>query len=182
MRAVERLLPHIGGVDVNMGCPKKFSVQGGMGSALMRDLENASRIMKALVDRFSDRISVSCKIRVLKNYEDTLQYVLSMQATGIHWIAIHPRTAAEESAVPAKWYITKKILNTGLIKIPVLGSGDLFSPLDVHKFISFTGASGVILARGAIHNPAIFRLKARLLNSSQPLMTLTTTSSDEGAA
>lgn len=105
--AVEKLLPDISGVDVNMGCPKKFSVQGGMGAALMRNPDNAQEIMRALVERFGSKISVSCKIRVLKSYEETLRYVLSMQATGVHWISIHPRTAAEESRVPARWFIVK---------------------------------------------------------------------------
>ena len=92
-----------------------------------------------------------------------------MQATGIHWIAIHPRTAAEESRVPARWHLTKRLIDTGLVKIPVLGSGDLFSPLDVHKYLSFTGAQGVILARGAIHNPAIFRLKEKMQDCKTPM-------------
>jgi tRNA-dihydrouridine synthase 2 len=164
------VLPDIGGVDVNMGCPKKFSTQGGMGSALMRDVMNAKTIMKALVDNFADKISVSCKIRVLKTFQETLEYVLAMQEAGVHWISIHPRTAAEESRVPARWYTVKKLLDTGLIKIPVLGSGDLFSPLCVHKYLSYTGASGVILARGAIHNPRIFLLKSRLLDREVPLI------------
>ena len=169
-QAVDKLAQDIGGVDVNMGCPKKFSTQGGMGSALMRDLENAKAIMGALVTRFAGRMSVSCKIRVLRTFEDTLAYVLAMQETGIHWISIHPRTAAEESKVPARWYTVKRLLDTKLIKIPVLGSGDLFSPLCIHKYLSFTGASGCILARGAIHNPYIFKLKASLLNRSAKLV------------
>ena len=110
---MEKLLPDIGGVDVNMGCPKKFSVQGGMGSALMRNIENAATIMRTLVERFGNVISVSCKIRVLKTFEETLNYVLAMQATGIHWISIHPRTSAEESKVPAKWHLVRKLLETG---------------------------------------------------------------------
>jgi len=75
---VKRLLPDISGVDVNMGCPKKFSVHGGMGAALMRTPDNAKSIMKALVDNFGGKISVSCKIRVLDNFDDTLKYVLDM--------------------------------------------------------------------------------------------------------
>jgi len=68
----------ISGVDVNMGCPKKFSTVGGMGSALMKDLDNARKIMKALVDNFGKRISVSCKIRVFDDFESSLNYVLEM--------------------------------------------------------------------------------------------------------
>ena len=105
--AVRILKDDISGVDVNMGCPKKFSTTGGMGSALMNDLNNAKNIMKALVDNFGTVMSVSCKIRVLLSFEDTLKYVLAMQEAGVHWISIHPRTASEESRVPAKWWIIK---------------------------------------------------------------------------
>ena len=66
--------------------------------------------------------------------------------------------------------MVKRILETGLIKIPVLGSGDLFSPLDINKYLSFSGATGVIVARGAIHNPAIFRLKGRIFDLITPLL------------
>jgi tRNA-dihydrouridine synthase 2 len=104
---VERLLPDITGVDVNMGCPKSFSTSGGMGSALMKEPENAQAIMRALVQKFGDKISVSCKIRVLRSYEETLKYILMMQEAGVHWISIHPRTAAEETRVPARWYTIK---------------------------------------------------------------------------
>jgi tRNA-dihydrouridine synthase 2 len=55
----------IHGVDVNMGCPMKFSTSGGMGAALMKDPENARNIMRSLVDKFGEKLSVSCKIRCL---------------------------------------------------------------------------------------------------------------------
>ena len=83
----------------------------------------------------------------------------------VHWIAIHPRTAAEKSRVPAKWYLTKRFLESGLIKIPVLGSGDLFSSKDVQRFLKFTKSHGVIIARGAIHNPAIFSERELMLDT-----------------
>ncbi|CDW87538.1 trna-dihydrouridine synthase 2-like [Stylonychia lemnae] len=164
IQAVEKVQEDICGVDVNMGCPKKFSVGGGMGSALMRDIDNAKFIMKSLVDKFGQLMSVSCKIRVLGTFEETMNYILAMQDAGVHWISIHPRTAAQESKVPARWFIVKKIIDSGLVKIPVLGSGDLFSPIDINQFIQFTGASGVIVARGAIHNCALFTQKQEMLN------------------
>ncbi len=96
--------------------------------------------MQALVDNFGSKLSVSCKIRVFDDFDKSLDYVLDMQAAGIDWISMHPRTAAEESRVPARWHIVKRIIDSGLVKIPVLGSGDMFSPFDVNKFIRFTGA------------------------------------------
>lgn len=82
----------------------------------------------------------------------------------MHWISIHPRLAAEESRCPARWYEIKQIIDTGLVKIPILGSGDMLSALDINKFLQFTGANGAIVARGAIHYPAIFKLKESILN------------------
>jgi len=79
-------------------------------------------------------------------------------------MSIHPRTQAEKSRVPAKWYIIKRVLESGLIKIPILGSGDMFSVVDINKFLNFTKANGVIIARGAIHNPAIFVHKKDMIN------------------
>mmetsp|Transcript_35685 Transcript_35685/g.34722 ORF Transcript_35685/g.34722 Transcript_35685/m.34722 type:complete len:124 (-) Transcript_35685:679-1050(-) len=123
-----------------MGCPKKFSIQGGMGSALMKNRENAKNIMKGLVDTFGQLISVSCKIRALDTFEETLSYVLDMQSCGIHFLSIHPRTQQDETKVPARWYLIKKVIESGEVKIPIFGSGDLFSPQDISKFMSFTGA------------------------------------------
>ena len=78
-----------------MGCPMKFSTSGGMGAALMKDLENAKKIMKTLVDTYGDELSVSCKIRSLDTFEETLQFVLEMQNySGVHFISLHPRTEA----------------------------------------------------------------------------------------
>ena len=61
-----------------MGCPVKFSTSGGMGSELMKNLHNSKSIMKALVDRFGKKLSISCKIRALDTYEETLNFMVQM--------------------------------------------------------------------------------------------------------
>jgi tRNA-dihydrouridine synthase len=63
--------------------------------------------------------------------------------------------------------MVKRFLESGLIKIPVLGSGDMFSSKDVNRFLKFTKAHGVIIARGAIHNPAIFNYKDHMLDTTE---------------
>ena len=98
VKATELVQNDICGVDVNMGCPMKFSTSGGMGAALMNDLENAKTIMKALKHNFGHKISISCKIRVLDNFEETLNFITTLQnETGIDFISVHPRTKAEKS-------------------------------------------------------------------------------------
>ena len=56
----------------------KFSTAGGMGAALMNDLDNAKEIMKALVDKFGEKISVSCKVRVLDDFDETLKFITTI--------------------------------------------------------------------------------------------------------
>ena len=121
----------------------------------MKDPKNAQAIMKELFESFGTKISISCKIRCLDSLESTLEFIEMMQPY-IHWISIHPRTQSEKSQVPAKWFLVQQIIKSGRVKIPIYGSGDMFSQADIVKFLKFTGAQGVLVARGAIHNPGIF--------------------------
>lgn len=76
-----------------MGCPKEFSITGGMGVALLAKPEKACHILKTLVTNVT--IPVSCKIRILNTGEDTLCLVQQLISTGIKAIAIHGRTRDE---------------------------------------------------------------------------------------
>lgn len=75
-----------------MGCPKEFSIKGGMGVALLAQPEKAYNILKTLVENLS--IPVTCKIRILETPEDTLK-VEKLVSSGIKAIAIHGRTRDE---------------------------------------------------------------------------------------
>lgn len=96
----------VAAIDVNMGCPKEFSVKGGMGVALMANLELAKQILTGLVAAVS--IPVTCKIRVLKSTEETIRVVKELESTGISAIAVHGRTRDERpqhQVNPGMFYI-----------------------------------------------------------------------------
>lgn len=76
-----------------MGCPKEFSLKGGMGAALLTQREKAKSILSTLVQ--NTRVPISCKIRVFESVEDTLDLVKDLVSTGISAIAIHGRTKNE---------------------------------------------------------------------------------------
>lgn len=61
----------VAGIDINMGCPKKFSINGGMGAALLREADKAKDILKTLVEALS--IPITCKIRVFPDFQKTLE-------------------------------------------------------------------------------------------------------------
>ena len=69
-----------------------------MGAALMKNIDNAKSIMKALVDEFGHKLSVSCKIRTLETFEETLEFAEELtRYSGVHFLSIHPRTQKQKS-------------------------------------------------------------------------------------
>lgn len=83
----------VAGIDVNMGCPKEFSIKGGMGAALMQDSEKAQAILLRLVRGLS--VPVTCKVRVLDTVEETVEFCKCLEGTGIAAIAVHGRSRSE---------------------------------------------------------------------------------------
>ena len=76
-----------------MGCPKSFSITGGMGAALMSNIDNAKAILNRLVCNLS--IPVSCKTRIFSDRQKTLDFIRELESTGISAVAIHGRTISE---------------------------------------------------------------------------------------
>ncbi|CAI9720034.1 tRNA-dihydrouridine20 synthase NADP+-like [Octopus vulgaris] len=151
----------IAAVDVNMGCPKEFSIKGGMGAALLKKPEKVKEILTTLVNNLS--IPVTCKIRVLPSLEDTLNLVKLIESTGVVAIAIHARTQSERPRHPNRNDYIKKISES--LKIPVIangGSKEINCYKDIEQFWKDTGASSVMLARAAQWNVSIFNKNGML--------------------
>lgn len=99
-----------------MGCPKEFSIKGGMGVALLAQPEKAYNILSTLVNNLS--IPVTCKIRIQQTPEDTLKVVEKLVSSGIKAIAIHGRTRDERPQHAVHTDIIKYIAER--ISIPVI--------------------------------------------------------------
>lgn len=146
----------VAAIDINMGCPKEFSIKGGMGVALMAQPEKAYTILKTLVDNLS--IPISCKIRILETPEETLAIVEKLVSSGIKAIAIHGRTRNERPQHVVHADIIKYVAER--ISIPVIangGSKEIEKHADIYKFKKVTGCTSVMIARAAEWNCSIFR-------------------------
>lgn len=151
----------VAGIDVNMGCPKRFSILGGMGAALLEKPEKAKEILKTLVDGL--KIPVTCKIRVLPTLEKTLELCDTLASTGISAITVHGRTRDERPQHPNRNDILKKIAQH--LSIPVIangGSREIEKRRDIFNFKQETGCSSVMIARTAEWNCSIFRKEGLL--------------------
>lgn len=89
LRAAQLVERDVSAIDINMGCPKEFSLKGGMGAALLRDESNARQILTSLVANLS--IPVTCKIRILDDVASTLRFARMTQQAGVAALAVHGR-------------------------------------------------------------------------------------------
>ena len=137
-----------------MGCPEHFSVHAGMGSGLLKTPELAKSILSNLTSEVS--APISCKVRLLPKFNDSLNFITLMQSTGIHLIGVHGRTREELSKGFAHWSAIKEFKISESIAIPIYANGDCFSPQDAYELKTYTNCDGILIARGALHNPFIF--------------------------
>lgn len=151
----------VDGIDLNMGCPKRFSLQGGMGAALLQDSDRAAAIISALRRELPARVAVSCKIRLLEDTASTIALVRKLVAAGAQSVAVHLRQVTTDNKQPADWTQVRAIM--AAVDVPIVANGSLFQHADIAKLRLAAGDSitaprlGLMIARGALINCSIFR-------------------------
>jgi tRNA-dihydrouridine synthase B len=142
-------------VDLNFGCPVKKVVTKNGGAALMRDLALMERIARAVVAEAG--LPVTAKIRSgwsagERNY---LEAGVMLEGCGIAAITLHPRPRSQGFSGPAHWEDIARLRES--LSITVIANGDVKSAADYREIERVTGCSSVMIGRGAIGNPFIFR-------------------------
>lgn len=160
-------------IDLNCGCPVPKVVKAGAGSALMRKPDTIKKIVSTMVEALNkagSNIPVSVKLRSGWSSDDLTFKEAACAAVegGAKLISLHPRTKTQGYSGKAEWQHILD-LKSAFPSVPIIGSGDLFSPKDIQEMIESTGCDGVMIARGAIGNPFIFlETKALLSGSFEP--------------
>ncbi len=148
-------------VDINMGCPVKPVIRRGAGAALMRQPERVRLIVREA--RRTVRIPLTVKIRSgwSPNEKNALEIARIAEGEGADAVAVHPRTASQGFSGRSDWSVIAEV--KAALKIPVIGNGDVEAPGDVSALLEQTGCDGVMIGRGALGNPWIFRNALRHL-------------------
>lgn len=148
-------------IDFNAACPVKKVVSAGQGSALLREPERLERLLKLIVGRATRPVTV--KIRAGWDMSSVNAVDISRRAedAGVHGIFIHGRTRMQGYSGSVDYDIIRKVKESA--GVPVIASGDAFSPALVMKLFNETGCDGVAIARGSFGNPWIFRETEMLL-------------------
>ncbi|NLK75783.1 MAG: tRNA dihydrouridine synthase DusB [Clostridiales bacterium] len=148
-------------LDINMGCPVPKVVNNGEGSALMKNPKLVGEIVREVSKSISKPVTVKIRIGFDESHINAVEIAKIAEDNGAKAIAVHGRTREQYYSGEADWEIIRKVKEA--VSIPVIGSGDVFSPIDAKRMIDITGCDGVMIARGARGNPWIFEhIKAYL--------------------
>lgn len=144
-------------IDINYGCPMKKIVAKGAGSGMLRDVPKMIDMTRQIVDAV--KIPVTAKTRIgwdeqSKNIVDVAE---RLQDTGIAALAIHGRTRSQIYTGEADWSLIGEVKNNPRMTIPIIGNGDITSPQRAKQAIDQTGVDAIMIGRGAIGRPWIFR-------------------------
>jgi nifR3 family TIM-barrel protein len=166
-KAAALLAPyHPEAVDINAGCPVPKVVKTGAGSGLMRNPPLLGQIVAAVVKSSQDHLgSVPVTIKLRSGWDEgSINYYECSRIAadaGAALVSLHARTRTQGYGGKSDWSHIKDLVSR--ITLPVIGSGDLFTPEDAENMLRETRCAAVMFARGAIGNPFIFSMTRSLL-------------------
>jgi tRNA-dihydrouridine synthase B len=166
--AVRRLLDRgLAWFDLNAGCPVKKVVKTGAGAALLLAPDTLVRLAEAMARLAGEgRVGVKTRLSWYAGPETVLDLAPRLEAAGVGWLTLHPRTAAQGFSGSADRPALARL--KAATRLPVLASGDLFDASDAAACLAETGVDGVMFARGALTDPSVFGRLADLAAGRPP--------------
>lgn len=153
-------------IDINMGCPvPKVALRAQAGSALLKNPDKIEEIVRAVVNAVSIPVTVKIRSGWDEKSFNAVEVAKACEKAGASAIAVHARTRSQGYSGKADWSIIKDVVEA--VNIPVIGNGDVTSPILAKKMLDETGCTAVMIGRGVLGNPWLIRdVKAYLTDGS----------------
>ncbi|MCH3917862.1 MAG: tRNA dihydrouridine synthase DusB [Spirochaetia bacterium] len=158
-------------IDLNCGCPVPKVIKTGAGSALMKNPGTMGKLVNYLAKHSGRPVSVKFRTGWDSESENYMEFAKIALDNGAAMLTMHARTRSQGYAPVAHWDRLEKLAawtHEHFPQVPVIGSGDLFSPQDAGRMFVATDVDGIMFARGAIGNPSIFSQTQALLTEGLP--------------
>ena len=157
-------------IDINFGCPMKKIAAKGAGAGLLRDLPKMVKMAEEVVKAV--KIPVTAKTRLGWDHDDMpiVDVAERLQDVGIQALAIHGRTRSQLYTGEANWSLIAEVKKNSRMHIPIIGNGDINGPEKAKAFLEQSGVDALMIGRGAIGRPWIFRDVRHYLMTGELLM------------
>ncbi len=162
---VDRANPDL--IDINFGCPVKKVVCKDGGAGILRNLPKMLKITEAVLDTASRPVTVKTRLGWNEQSIKILDVARMLEAAGIQALSVHARTRAQMYKGDARWEWLRRIKEEGVRNIPLIGNGDATDPEKIREMFDETGVDAVMIGRGAIGNPWIFREAKAFLETGE---------------
>ena len=143
-------------IDINFGCPVKKIAGRGAGSGMMRDVPLMVEMTRQIVEAVKKPVTVKTRLGWDEESKNIEEIALRLQDVGIAALTIHGRTRAQMYRGEADWTLIGKVKNNPLIKIPIIGNGDVDSGEKAAEMFDRYGVDGVMIGRATYGRPWIF--------------------------
>ncbi len=164
-RIAESANPDI--IDINFGCPMKKIAGRGAGSGMMRDVPLMVEMTKQIVEAVKKPVTVKTRLGWDDDSKNIEEIALRLQDVGIAALTIHGRTRCQLYKGEADWTLIGKVKNNPLIKIPIVGNGDVDSGKKAREMFDRYGVDAVMIGRATYGRPWIFREVRHFLDTGE---------------
>lgn len=156
-------------IDINFGCPVKKIATRGAGAGMLKNIPLMVEITSAIVDTVKLPVTVKTRLGWDDDNKNIVDVAERLQDTGIKAITIHGRTRAQLYKGVADWTLIGAVKNNPRMKIPVIGNGDIDSPVKAKEMFDRYGVDGIMIGRASVGRPWIFRDIKHFLETSELL-------------
>lgn len=166
-RIVEEAAPDV--LDINFGCPVKKVAGKGAGAGMLQNIPKMLEITRAVVDAVKIPVTVKTRLGWDADSKIIVELAEMLQDCGIAALAIHGRTRSQMYTGEADWTLIGEVKNNPRMHIPIIGNGDITSPERAKECFDRYGVDAIMIGRGSIGRPWIFKEVKHYLETGEKL-------------